>query len=96
MSPDVCPACGGRLRPTHAYTVAAGKTQTAACVKCHRTFVRVVLMQIIGEATHGHGAYALAKRLKDDPNGLRRLLTEVGHDEGAEAGSDTGGGPLLE
>lgn len=78
-----CPGCGRTLRVTHSYKVQGGRTQTAVCDPCDKTYTAVTLTLVVQEAAHGKGAYALAKRLKTEGRSLDpSLLGELGQDEG--------------
>lgn len=96
MSARPCPGCGKPMAITHTYSVPGGCTQTAVCAKCDRMYTRVVFAAVIAESSRGAGARALSRKLKAEPDGLKRLLAKVLENERAEAGPDAGTGPVLE
>ena len=57
-----CPKCGGKLKVTHAYQVERDRTQRVACQDCK---VAYTAHTVLVDATHGNGAKAAAKRIRE-------------------------------
>ena len=58
-----CGVCQAPLKITHTYRAGPhGKAQTGKCGECGRLFT--IVSVVVGESTHGRGAYAIAEKMK--------------------------------